>query len=68
MFTNGSCYKFYLILKEIYPDAVAYYDSDHIITKIGSMYYDIEGIAAKGRHIPLNDDLDVLNRVIKLKY
>lgn len=43
----GGCYGFYTILKHLYPDAIAYFESDektHIVTKIGSYYYDIRGI------------------------
>jgi hypothetical protein len=43
LYTHGSCYQFYLILKSIIPNAEAYYDSDHVITKIGERFYDITG-------------------------
>ena len=43
VYTEGSCYHFYLILKEVFPDAEAYYDQEHIITKIGDKFYDITG-------------------------
>ena len=43
VYTEGSCYHFYLILKEVFPDADAYYDADHIITKIDGKFYDITG-------------------------
>jgi len=43
IYTHGSCYQFYLILKSIIPNAEAYYNSDHIITKIGERFYDIRG-------------------------
>ena len=47
VYNYGSCYNFYLILKEVFPKAEAYfYDKNkgHIITKIDGEYYDIEGI------------------------
>ena len=34
---------FFVILKSIFPNSVAYYNSDHIITKIDDKYYDITG-------------------------
>ena len=34
----------YLILKYIFPEAEAYYNCDHVITKIKNIYYDINGI------------------------
>lgn len=43
VYTEGSCYHFYLILKQVFPEAKAYYDADHIITKIGDKFYDITG-------------------------
>lgn len=43
IYTNGSCYQFYLILKSIVPEAQAYYDSSHVITRIGDKFYDITG-------------------------
>lgn len=43
VYTEGSCYHFYLILKEIYRGAEAYYDGDHIVTKIDDKFYDITG-------------------------
>lgn len=43
VYTEGSCYHFYLILKKVFPDAEPYSDLDHIITKINNKYYDITG-------------------------
>ena len=43
--TSGSCYKFYKILKTVFPDAIPYFNKDrnHIYTKINNTYYDING-------------------------
>ena len=54
VYTNGSCYQFFKILKVVYPDAIAYYDNDHIISKIGNKYYDITGEVEKGKHTTLD--------------
>lgn len=43
VYTEGSCYHFYLILKEVFPDAEPWYDEDHVVTKIGDHFYDITG-------------------------
>lgn len=43
IYTHGSCYHFYLILLEIFPDAVSYNNDNHVITRIGNKYYDITG-------------------------
>ena len=40
IFLNGSCLNLYLILRNIFPEAVPYYNSDHIITKIDDRFYD----------------------------
>jgi hypothetical protein len=40
---GGGCYKFHLILKEVFPWAQCYYNSNHVITRIGLRYYDING-------------------------
>jgi hypothetical protein len=45
IFTQGSCFRLYRILKLIYPSAVAYWSDreSHCITKIGAHFYDIGG-------------------------
>lgn len=45
VYTEGSCYQLYLILKGLYPEAEAYYDdiNGHVYTKIDSKFYDIYG-------------------------
>lgn len=43
IFTTGSCLNFFLILREIYPEAEAYFNENHVITKISGCYYDING-------------------------
>ena len=39
----GNCYQFYEILKQVYPEAEAFYDGNHVWTKIAGRYYDIMG-------------------------
>lgn len=45
IFTEGSCFRLYRILKTIFPEAKPYWsDRDgHCITKIDGKYYDIGG-------------------------
>lgn len=43
IYTGGSCYHFYKILKFVFPEAEAFYDQDHVVTKIDGNYYDITG-------------------------
>lgn len=45
IFTQGSCYRLYMILKIVFPTAKPYWSdrSSHCITKIGDTFYDIGG-------------------------
>lgn len=43
IFTLGSCMNFFVILRSIFPKAEAYYNQDHVITKIHGKFYDING-------------------------
>lgn len=54
-YLNGGCYYFYGMLKERFPHAEAYYDHDHIITKIDDTYYDITGEVEKKNHLKVID-------------
>lgn len=68
VYTKGSCYKFYEILKCCFPESICYYNCDHAITKIGDNFYDITGKVNKTNHIPIEEDYLVHNRAKKLKY
>ena len=43
VYTKGSCYRFYEILKCMYPEAEPYYGNNHVITKVCDKFYDITG-------------------------
>lgn len=47
VYTEGRCYHFYLILKEVFPEAECWYDEDHVLTKIDDKFYDITGEVRK---------------------
>lgn len=66
VYLNGSCYHFYKILKQVFPKAEAYFNSDHVITKIDGKYYDITGVVKKTNHIPVdgNYNVDMLELMI----
>lgn len=52
---SGGCYKFHLILKAVYPEAIGYYDGNHVYTKIGNKVYDITGeVDTTIRVVPFN--------------
>lgn len=43
-YKNGSCYKFYEILKHTFPESKPFYTGvHHVVTKINERYYDISG-------------------------
>lgn len=45
----GNCFRFHLLLKNVWPKAKPYYNDGHVITKIGNNYYDVKGkISGKG--------------------
>lgn len=45
IFTEGSCFKLYLILKIVFPEAIAYWSDieNHCIIFINNQFYDIGG-------------------------
>lgn len=43
VYTNGSCFELYKILKSIFPSAVAWSNHDHVYTEINEIFYDING-------------------------
>lgn len=55
VYTTGSCYQFYKILKLIFPQANAYYNSDHVITEIDGRFYDISGAVEKTNHLLMSE-------------
>lgn len=38
-----NCFGVFRVLKLIWPDAVPYYNGNHVVTKINGTYYDIDG-------------------------
>lgn len=46
IFTEGSCFKLFLMLKAIFPEAEAYWSEKdgHCVTRIDSNFYDIGGV------------------------
>lgn len=61
VYTYGNCYQFYEILKCVYSEAEAYYDGNHVWTKIDGKYYDITGelkLEGKFKNINLRPIID----------
>lgn len=56
VYTNGSCFQFYRILKCVFPQAIAYYNGDHIVSMIDGRMYDVNGeIECSSSFLPLSD-------------
>lgn len=55
IFLNGSCCNLYFILKAVYPSAEAYYNHEHVITKIDGKFYDITGEVSSKGYSPIGD-------------
>lgn len=57
LYMEGQCYNFHLILRSVYPNAIAWYDyaEGHVYTQIGLYFYDI-----RGRHFKLSRFSSVL--------
>ena len=54
---NGSCYRFYLLLKKVYPTAEPHYDENyHVITNIGNRFFDISGEVKLPKARPMTDE------------
>ena len=58
VYTQGACYHFYLILKCLFFDAVAWYDGieGHVYTEIEGRFYDIRGEHKKGNWYLLSSE------------
>lgn len=55
---NGKCYQLALLLREVFKDAIIYYDpiAGHVYTKIDKHFYDIDGIYwGKTEHLEILD-------------
>lgn len=68
VYTEGSCFQFYRILKEIYPQAEPWYDSEHVITKIEGRFYDVTGEVEKGSHYLLTTEPRIYNEAFNWRY
>lgn len=59
VYTQGSCFKFFLILQTVFPDAEPWYDmiAGHVYAEINGRFYDIHGEHAIGQcWIKLKDE------------
>ena len=65
VFTKGSCYYFYEILKSIFIEAEAYYIDSHVVTKIDGVFYDINGIFKTDKAVPFVEIDEKIKKSIK---
>ena len=69
VYTKGSCVRFALILKHIYPQGEVLWNENHAIFEYDGRCYDINGFADKEDHIPLMKyGILKINEILKLKY
>lgn len=71
VYTRGSCYRFYKILKLVFPDAEPWVDvvEGHVITKIGDRFYDITGEVIKNQNcLPFSQEPNLEKRYGKFIY
>ena len=59
---HGSCFRLYLLLKEVWLDAEAWTNIDHVITKIDGSFYDIRGEVEPNGYLRMKDDANAFNR------
>lgn len=63
IFLHGSCLNFHMILRAFYPEAEAWVNNFHVITKIGNRFYDITGeIIDASRYLPFKNYLVPVKR------
>lgn len=46
---------FYWILRTVWPESRCYYNVDHVITRIGSKFYDITGEIPGEGYLPIGE-------------
>lgn len=64
VYTNGSCFAFYQILRTIFPQAKPWTDQDHVWTEIDGKFYDVNGVRVNGAAglLPMADDPAMMAR------
>jgi hypothetical protein len=55
IYTNGSCVKFAMILREIFPEGRVLYNANHAVFEYDGVCYDIRGVAYNDRYLPLEE-------------
>lgn len=55
VYRNGSCIRFAMILKHLYPSGTILYNCDHAIFEYNGETFDISGFAKKTNHIDIKE-------------
>ena len=50
---DGKCYEVHRLLKVVFPKASAWYDDNHVITRINGKFYDKTGEVKHKPYIPI---------------
>jgi len=68
IYMHGSCYRFHLFLKKLFPQAMPFIsnDKDHIITEINGQFFDITGEVKSDGYRPL--ELDEISMVLNWSF
>lgn len=70
VYTKGSCIRFALILKTIYPDGEIMYDQDHALFYYKTSYYDITGEITSNKNSERIENCGILQieQLLNLRY
>lgn len=71
VYTEGGCYKFFEILKSVFPQSKAWYDGIdcHVYTEIEGKFYDIKGEHTKMDHwVEVEKSIRIKEIVIAFHY
>jgi hypothetical protein len=70
VYTNGSCFRFALILSKMFPGGKILEDGDHAIYKKGKYCFDITGEVEKGSRVEIfqNNNYSQVFKLFNLKY
>lgn len=57
MFRHGGCYAFYQLVHQLFPQAEALYDGDHVLVRVGDTVFDAVGLREPNERHDLIDPL-----------
>jgi hypothetical protein len=54
-FLHGGCFRFYMFVQRLFPQAEAWYDQDHVLVKVGDRVFDASGPRKLDGHALMTD-------------